>query len=60
MFDEDLEPRTVKPQPKNLEKMSIDELERYIADMEGEIDRVREEIKRKVAHRDAASSLFRA
>ncbi len=59
MFDEDLEPKNKKPAVKNLEPMSIEELEGYISDMEMEIERVRGEITRKKAHRDAASAVFK-
>ncbi len=59
MFDEDLEPQKEKPKPKNLENMSIDEMEAYIEDMKTEIIRVEEEIGRKKTHMDAASSAFK-
>ncbi len=58
MFDDDL-PAKPKPALKNLAPMSMDELEKYIADMEKEIVRVREEMARKKAHQDAASSFFK-
>ena len=35
MFEEDLDPRTKKPAPRNLEKMSIEELENYLAEITG-------------------------
>lgn len=59
MFDDENEPRKKAPQVKNLEPMSVDELESYITDMKAEIIRVQEEIKRKQAHMDAASSIFK-
>lgn len=58
MFDDDL-PAKPKAVLKNLAPMSLDELEGYIADMEKEIGRTREEIARKKAHQDAASSFFK-
>jgi len=58
MFDEELDPRTKKPVKKDLTKMSVEELEQYIDDMKQEITRVEEEIKRKMAHREAASASF--
>lgn len=60
MFDDDLDPRTKKPARRNLEPMSIDELDQYIATMHEEIERVRAEIARKKAHQAAASSFFKS
>jgi uncharacterized small protein (DUF1192 family) len=59
MDDEDLAPRKAKPQPKNLDPMSIGELEDYIAELQGEIARVNSEIAKKRKIGDAAASLFR-
>ncbi|HEX9835368.1 MAG TPA: DUF1192 domain-containing protein [Alphaproteobacteria bacterium] len=59
MEDEDLQPRTKKPAPKNLDPMSIGELESYIGELEGEILRARAEIERKRKVRGGAEALFR-
>ena len=59
MFDDDLEPQKQMPNLKNLEPLSIDELEQYIAEMHEEISRTEVEIKKKKAHMDAASSVFK-
>lgn len=59
MFDDDLEPRKPKKTLKNLEPMSIDELNAYINDMKEEIARTEAEITRKKSHMTAASSLFK-
>ncbi len=56
---EDLEPRKTKPQPKNLDPLSVDELQAYIASMEAEIARVKQEIAKKQAHLTAAASFFK-
>lgn len=56
---EDLEPRKAKPQPRNLDRLSVDELQAYIAELEGEIARVKAEIGRKQAHLDAAAAFFK-
>ncbi|MCI0430591.1 MAG: DUF1192 domain-containing protein [Rhodospirillales bacterium] len=56
---DDLEPPKKKLEPINLDAMSIEELEGYIAQLTGEIDRVKAKIAAKRAHRDAVSSLFR-
>ena len=59
MFDEELEPRKKKAAVRNLEPMSVQELDNYIADMKTEIARVEDEIRRKKAYLDAASSIFK-
>jgi uncharacterized small protein (DUF1192 family) len=59
MDDEDLDPRRKMPKKKDLTPLSIDELEAYIADMEGEILRVREAIVAKQKQRGGAESLFK-
>lgn len=59
MFDEDLEPTRKKSQPRDLEKMSVSELEEYVEDMKAEIERVQGEIGKKKAHAEAASSVFK-
>lgn len=59
MFDNDLEPQKQSAKAKNLGPMSLDELHRYIEELKDEIVRAEEEIKRKKAHMDAASSVFK-
>ena len=59
MDPEDLEPRKKAVQPRNLDVLSIDELNGYIAELEGEIDRVRAKIAAKEAHRAGAATLFK-
>ena len=59
MFDDELEPRKKPVTLKNLEPMSLDELQAYIQEMKDEISRAENEIKRKKAHMDAASSVFK-
>lgn len=54
---EDLEPR--KAQPRNLETMSIGELQAYIGEMETEIARARATIHAKENVRSGAELLFR-
>ena len=55
---DDLEPPKKRIDPINLDAMSIEELEGYIAQLAGEIDRVKAKIAAKKAHRDAAGSIF--
>ena len=57
--DEDLAPRKAKPQPKNLDPMSVEELGDYISELKDEIARVEREIAKKRQIRDGAAALFR-
>jgi uncharacterized small protein (DUF1192 family) len=59
MEEEDLDPRRKTPKKRDLTPLSIDELEAYIAEMEGEILRVREAIAAKRKQRGGAESLFK-
>lgn len=56
---EDLEPRSKKPVLKDLAKMSVTDLEEYIATLEAEIARAREAIAAKQSHRSAAEAFFK-
>ena len=58
MEEDDLEPRNRKPEPKNLAGMSIDALHEYIAELEAEIQRARENIAGRQGARSAADSVF--
>jgi uncharacterized small protein (DUF1192 family) len=55
---DELEPVKKRIEPLNLDALSIAELESYIAQLNGEIERARAKIAAKKAHRDAASSVF--
>lgn len=57
---EEFEPRKQKPKPKDLSSISVGDLEEYIAMLEAEIARVREEIARKQSHKSAASAFFKS
>lgn len=59
MDEEDLLPRSKKPEPRNLEVLSIEALGQYIAELEAEIARVQAEIEAKQAHRSGAEAAFR-
>ena len=56
---EELEPKKQKPQPRNLDVLSIEELNNYIEEMRAEIKRVEEKIAAKKAHMSAVSGLFK-
>jgi uncharacterized small protein (DUF1192 family) len=55
---DELEPVKKRIEPLNLDALSIAELEAYIGQLTGEIERARAKIAAKKAHRDAASSVF--
>ena len=59
MEEQDLEPRTKRQKPKDLEVMSVEALHEYIAGLEAEIERARAEIAKKQDSRAAAESVFR-
>ena len=52
-------PRKVGWEPKNLEPLSIDQLEDYISVLEGEIARVRSDMETKKAKIGAAEAFFK-
>ena len=58
-IDDDLDPKTKQPKLKDLDPMSVSELEEYITSMKSEIIRVEADIAKKKAHQDAVSSLFK-
>ena len=59
MDEEELEPRRKPTQPRDLTLMGIEELETYIAELEAEIARVREDITAKLGQRRGAEALFK-
>jgi uncharacterized small protein (DUF1192 family) len=60
MDESELEPLTKKPKPKDLEVMSIEALNEYIAGLEAEIERARAAIGAKQDHRSQAESVFKS
>ena len=59
MDTDDLEPEKKKPEQKNLEELSIEALEEYIADLEAEIARVWEAIAGKQDAKKGAETFFK-
>lgn len=59
MFDDDLPKKTVSEFPRNLDNMSVSELQDYIGDLEGEIQRAKADIDKKQASQAAASDVFK-
>ncbi|MBE1236799.1 DUF1192 domain-containing protein [Phaeovibrio sulfidiphilus] len=45
--------------PRVLDDMSVSEMEAYLADLEEEISRVREVVRKRSGHLSAAEELFR-
>ena len=62
MDTDDLEPLApkAKPKPKDLDTMSLEALADYIAELEAEIDRVKDKIAEKENARGAAESVFKS
>ena len=58
MEEDDLEPKTLRPKPLDLDTLSIEALNDYIAELEGEIERVRVAITAKESWRGEAVSFF--
>lgn len=56
---DDNTPRHQKPQAKDLEIMSIEALQDYITELEAEIARAHETIKKKEGGRATAESFFK-
>jgi uncharacterized small protein (DUF1192 family) len=56
---DEIDPVRPKPAKRNLEIMSVDELEALIAELEGEITRIRQAIAAKHGHRNAADAFFK-
>jgi uncharacterized small protein (DUF1192 family) len=55
---DDLEPPKPVAKPRDLQVMSVRELEEYIADLEQEIARADEMIAKKQAHKSGVEALF--
>ena len=59
MFDDDLPKPKSEEFPRNLELLSVGELESYIGELESEIARVKTDIENKKASSDAADAFFK-
>ena len=60
MDADDLEPQKAKPEPRNLEILSIEALGEYIAELEAELARVRHTIAVKQQARAGTESVFKS
>lgn len=55
----ELEPRTKKPQPKDLGPLGIEELKAYISELQSEITRAEAAIAARESHRSGVEALFK-
>lgn len=60
MFDDDIDFQKPEPGLKNLEPLSIEELENYIQELESEIERARLDIEKKKKSEEAALAVFKS
>lgn len=60
MFDEELPKSKTAEFPRNLESMSISELDEYVQELEAEIKRAQEDAAKKKASQEAAASVFKS
>ncbi|MCK5384106.1 MAG: DUF1192 domain-containing protein [Alphaproteobacteria bacterium] len=58
MLGDDLPVLKTQTFPRNLDSMSLSDLQDYIEEMEAEIERVREDMRKKKASGDAADAFF--
>ena len=59
MFDEDGRKIEIQEFPRNLDAMSIEEIEDYLVALKAEIKRAEDDIIKKKASRDAAADIFK-
>ena len=60
MFDDDLPKPKTKEFPRNLESLSIGELNEYIDELKAEIQKAEADIGKKKASQDAAANFFKS
>lgn len=56
---EDLEPKTKTPKLRDLDRMSVEELNEYLAVLQAEILRVRAKVDAKTAYLASVAALFK-
>ncbi|MEM7650661.1 MAG: DUF1192 domain-containing protein [Pseudomonadota bacterium] len=59
MFDDDLPKPKTAEFPRNMDNMSVSELEEYIGELKEEITKAENDITKKKASQDAAASVFK-
>lgn len=60
LFDDETDPKTKRPKPRPLDKMSVPELKDYIQHLHEEIARVEADLKKKESSKAAADALFKS
>lgn len=60
MEEDDLGPGKAPKTLRDLSSMSIEELGEYVAELEAEIERVKEDIAKKKRHRAGVEGLFKS
>lgn len=60
MFDDDLPKPKTSEFPRNLENMSVDEIDDYVAELRAEIERCEADKAKKKASMDAAANVFKS
>ena len=60
MFDDEDQRKSKADFPRDLERLSVQDLKDYIADLHEEIARVEADISRKQASQDAAAAIFKS
>lgn len=60
MFDEDLPKPKTNEFPRNLESLSVADLDEYITELREEIARVEDDKAKKQASQDAAVAIFKS
>lgn len=60
MDADDLEPRKAIIKPKDLDALGVEELEKYLAELEAEALQVKAKIEQKKAYLDGASAFFKS
>ncbi len=57
---EELEPQKKKAAPRDLDAMGVEQLEKYLAELEGEAERVRTKIAEKKDYLAGAQAFFKS
>lgn len=58
-LDEDIKPQKGQGLPRNLENVSVAEMQEYIGELRLEIFRTEAEIERRGSHKNVAEALFK-
>lgn len=59
ILDDDTDPKSKKPKPRDLSNMSVADLREYVAALQAEIARAELEAAKKEKHKSAMDSLFK-